>query len=203
MKEIWKDIKGYEGLYQVSNLGRVKSLERVAKNNRKIHEKILKLKRDRYGDDVCNLCLDGEIKHFGVHRLVADAFIPNLNNYPVVNHKDEVKDNNIVYNLEWCTQKYNLNYGTAQKRKSDKFKGEKNPMHGRNGVKNPASKIVVLLNNGMLFESAKDASKHCGLSRQNVSNICKGVRRTLKTDHEGKRLEFMYYEDFIKQKEGN
>ena len=203
MKEIWKDIKGYEGFYQVSNLGRVKSLKRVARNNHRVRERILKTYIDKDGYIKCCLCKEGKRKPLMVHRLVAKAFIPNVNNYPVVNHKDEVKDNNKVENLEWCTHKYNVNYGTSNKRKSYKLKGEKNPMYGMNGVKNPVSKMVVLLNNGMIFESVKDAAKHYGLSDTLVSCICRGVKRTAKTDHEGKRLEFMYYDDFIKQKEGN
>lgn len=194
MKEIWKDIKGYEGFYQVSNLGRVKSLERVTINNRIVHERILKLKRDRSGYKRCCLCKDRNRKFFGVHRLVAEAFIPNVNNYPVVNHKDEVKDNNIVDNLEWCTIKYNSNYGTSPKRISEKMKG----------LKNPNSKILVLLNNGLLFESTAEVASHYNLSRTMIKDICSRVNRTRKTDHEGKRLEFMYYDDFIRQqKEGN
>ena len=191
MKEIWKDVKGYEGLYQVSNLGRVKSLERVTINNRIVHERILKLRHDKKGYNICCLRIDGEKKFFGVHRLVAKAFIPNANNYPVVNHKDEIKDNNIVDNLEWCTYKYNSNYGTSSKRISEKKKG----------ANNPNSKMVVLLNNGLLFESISEAAKIYGLSRGTINCICKGTKRTLKTDHEGNELKFMYYDDFIKQKE--
>ena len=203
MKEIWKDIKGYEGLYQVSSLGRIKSLERVDSNNHRVHERILKLRHNEHGYYECALCKEGKQKKLKVHRLVADAFIPNVNNYPVVNHKDEVRDNNIVDNLEWCTHKYNINYGTAQKRKSDKLKGRHTLNEFKKGIKNPNSKMVVLLNNGLLFESASEAAKHYNLSSYMIGCICRGVYGTRKTDHEGKRLEFMYYEDFIKQKEGN
>ena len=71
------------------------------------------------------------------------------------------------------------------------------------GLKNPNSKILVLLNNGLLFESTAEVASHYNLSRTMIKDICRGVNRTRKTDHEGKRLEFMYYDDFIKQKEGN
>ena len=200
MKEIWKDIKGYEGLYQVSSLGRIKSMERIARNNHRVRERILKTYIDKDGYIKCCLCKEGKRKPLMVHRLVAKAFIPNVNNYPVVNHKDEVKDNNIVDNLEWCTAKYNSNYGTSIKRMSEKLK--KRYLTTQNRY-NTNSKIVVLLNNGMLFESTEDAANYCGLSRQMVAYICKGIKKTRKKDHEGKRLEFMYYDDFIKQKEGN
>ena len=112
--EEWKPIVGYEGLYEVSNLGKVKSL---IDNNRKPREKILKQGKNKYGYMQVILCKDGKLKHCIVHRLVAKAFIDNPNNYPCVNHIDENKENNCVDNLEWCTYQYNLNYGTCQQRR--------------------------------------------------------------------------------------
>ena len=89
MGEIWKDIQNYEGSYQVSNYGRVKSLSRVDSRGNKRNEKILKLDKDRQGYKNVYLCKNGKRKFYQVHRLVANAFIPNPNNYPHVNHKDE------------------------------------------------------------------------------------------------------------------
>ena len=103
--EIWKDIKGYEGLYQISNKGRVKTLG----NNKTRKEKIRDGKIDR-GYKRILLCKNGKKKQCLIHRLVAEAFLPNPDNLPVVNHKDENKLNNNVENLEWCTQAYNVNY---------------------------------------------------------------------------------------------
>jgi hypothetical protein len=102
-KEIWKPIEGYEN-YQVSNFGVVKSL----KHKKEI---ILIPYKDIWGYLRVTLCKNGNYKHFKIHRLVAQAFIPNLNNYPQVNHIDENRLNNHVDNLEWCTAKYNSNYG--------------------------------------------------------------------------------------------
>lgn len=117
MKEIWKDINGYEGIYQISNLGNVKSLDRYVnsaiKNNSKVKRKgqLLKPKLNQGYYEV-SLIVGNNRKWFKVHRLVAEAFIPNPNNYPQINHKDEIKTNNRVDNLEWCDAKYNCNYGT-------------------------------------------------------------------------------------------
>ena len=102
MEEIWKDIKGYEGLYKISNFGNVKSLN--IKRNRK-------LSITRHGYLYVDLSKNDVRKHFYVHRLVAAAFIDNPDNLPQVNHIDEDKTNNCVSNLEWCDRKYNNNYG--------------------------------------------------------------------------------------------
>lgn len=122
MEEIWKDIKGYEGLYQVSNFGRVKSLSRKRNRpneNATITERILSLGYNAQGYALCVLYKDKKTKTLRVHRLVAEAFIPNPNNYPIVNHKDENPANNRADNLEWCSYSYNQSYGTVCSRKSD------------------------------------------------------------------------------------
>lgn len=111
-QEIWKDIEGYEGLYQVSNLGRVRGFVRVK-------GKILCYHTNADGYLQSELRKNGRKRKFYTHRLVAKAFLPNPNNFPEVNHKDENKQNNRVDNLEWCTHAYNNTYGTLQKRSAD------------------------------------------------------------------------------------
>lgn len=107
--ETWKPVKGYEGLYEISNFGRVKSLK-FGK------EKILKSYKNKGGYLFVILCINGKCKAFKVHRLVAEAFLPNPEGFEQVNHKNEVKTNNCVENLEWCTPKYNSNYGSRNEK---------------------------------------------------------------------------------------
>lgn len=126
MEEIWKDIVGLEGYYQVSNMGHVRSLDRVKSDGIRMKGKIKKTHYDACGYEMVQLSKDGEIKHFSIHRLVAIAFLPNPNNLPQVNHKDEVRNHNTVDNLEWCTVQYNQRYGHRRERSSESAKGEKN-----------------------------------------------------------------------------
>lgn len=109
MIEEWREVPGYEGLYEVSDLGRVRR-----------NGKILKPYKDTWGYLSVSLSKNGIRRVVSVHRLVAYAFIPNPNNYPQINHRDENKTNNAVENLEWCTCEYNQNYGTRNERISEK-----------------------------------------------------------------------------------
>ena len=112
--EIWCPIKGYEGLYEVSDKGRVRSIK-FGK------ERILKPLRNTCGYLQVQLWKNGEQKMYLVHRLVAQTFTPNPDNLTEVNHKDEDKDNNSVQNLEWCDRKYNINYGNRNQMVSIKL----------------------------------------------------------------------------------
>lgn len=123
-KEYWRPVVGYEGLYEVSNLGRIKSFDTYRKGPngsiRICKGRILKPWTTKNGYLLVNLYKNGKKKKFYVHRLVAEAFLPNPDNLPEVNHKDENKLNNNVENLEFCDCKYNINYGTAIERSSKK-----------------------------------------------------------------------------------
>ena len=115
--EEWKDIPGYEGFYQVSNLGVVRSVDHFvnSKNGSTALKKgkVIAQKKNIYGYMEVHLSRLGKCSSVRVHRLVASAFIPNPEGLPYVNHKDEVKSNNVVTNLEWCDGRYNTNYGTG------------------------------------------------------------------------------------------
>lgn len=114
-KEIWVDIKEYEGLYQISNLGKVKSLKRKTTNQHCKENKILKNNFDKDGYLQVRLSKNGKAKTKRVHQLVAEAFIPNPNNFNSINHKNEIKNDNRVENLEWCSVAYNNAYGSRCK----------------------------------------------------------------------------------------
>lgn len=153
MVEIWKDIKGYKGLYQVSNLGRVKSFYFKK-------EKILKLRfTGRYYQAI--LTKNGKQKSYLIHRLVAIHFIPNPKNLPTVNHKDENKANNNVDNLEWCTQMYNIHYGTGlQRRIATQYKP------------------VLCIEKDIIYPSQIEAGRQLGICHRHINDCCKGRRNT-------------------------
>lgn len=156
MEEIWKDIKEYEGMYQISNLGRVKSLKYGK-------EYIKKISIHHSNYNIIKLHKDGVGKTFQIHRLVAQHFIPNPDNLPQVNHKDENTLNNSVNNLEWCDSKYNANYGTAIQRRS-----------------NTISKPVLQYTLDGEFVREWSSVKECKAQGYFCDAVCRGVRKTHK-----------------------
>lgn len=152
-KEVWKEIPGFEGKYMASNYGRIKSI---------IHKEHI-LKQLKTKDGYMSLKLvrkDFSVKRFGVHRLVAMAFLDNPNNFPMVNHKDEDKTNNCVSNLEWCDAKYNINYGTGIKRRAIQVQ-RKVEMLDKN-----TNEVI------RMFDSVGEASDFVGVTIACISNTC-------------------------------
>ena len=158
MKEIWKDIEGYEGLYQVSSFGRVKTL---------YTGKILKCRKDSRGYLMVNLSKDNIKTTKRIHRLVAEAFIPNPENKPQVNHIDEDKTNNVASNLEWMTAKENTNHGTRNERAS---KSRSIPIIATN-IKTGESRE---------FNSTKECGKQLGLHKGSICSVLKGRQKQTK-----------------------
>ena len=160
-KEIWKDISGYEGLYQVSNKGNVRSL--MFRNNitSKKRKKPLLLKfSKRSGYYTVNLRKNSERKSFQVHRLVAEAFLNKEKNKNIVNHKDFNRLNNKVENLEWCTQKENVNHSVCNMKHSKKFKNKLNEQYIRQ--KNNKYELTLkkkYIGTYKTFEEAKNIKK--------------------------------------------
>ena len=164
MSETWKDIEGYNGRYRVSNLGRVMSMWQANQYKNHIGKPmLLKPATHRQGYLYVHLTNNGETKKHYVHRLVAEAFIPNPDNLPQINHKDENKSNNIVDNLEWCDGKYNSNYGTRVERH-------------RAMISKPVIQTTMDGEYVRWFQSATVAENECGYDSAYISQVCNGKR---------------------------
>ena len=163
MEEVWKDIEGFEGLYMVSNLGRIYS---VKKNN------FVKPQTVTHGYLGVGLH-DGKCHTKTIHRLVATAFIPNPNHLPYINHKDEDKTNNRADNLEWCTCKYNNNYGTRNERLKETLRNNSDIKRCRVGQYSLSGELIKVY--GSVHET-----KHYGLCPMCVWHVIYGRRPTYK-----------------------
>ena len=168
MIEIFKDIKDYEGLYQVSNFGNVWSLN----YKRTGRAELMKTSKNTKGYLKVTLCKDGKRKHFLIHKLVAGAFLENPDNLPQVNHIDENKKNNRVDNLEWCDNKYNCNYGTRNQRIA------KNSVKLKNG-KTSKSVLQFSLSGEFIREwpSTNEVGRN-GFKQPNIVKCCLGERKS-------------------------
>lgn len=177
--EIWRDIPNYEGLYQVSNLGRIKSFHFKS-------EKILRLCKDKDGYIYVGLSKGGIVKLLKVHRLVASAFILNPNNLPQIDHINAVKTDNRVENLRWTTAKENIRNPLNMVR----FFGERNPFYGKKhslenrvkmianqvhrfGKDNPAARKVINLDTMCIFDTVTQAAAFYGKARKTLSGAIK------------------------------
>lgn len=173
--EIWEDIDNYVGFYQVSNLGRVRSIDRIVKHwkygvcLRK--GKILKQLTNTFNYKFVILYKDGKTKHHRVNRLVAQAFIPNPENLPQVNHKDENKSNNRVENLEYCDAKYNANYGTRNERSS--YNRINHPLKSKQVLQYTFDGDFV-----SEYPSMQEAQRQTGINQGCISACCNGKQKT-------------------------
>ncbi len=207
MTEEWRDIPGYEGLYQASNLGRVKSLARNmvefhkgTRYTRSYPERVLSQGNDGHGYKLCWLSRGGKGKSIRTHRLIALAFLPNPDGLRCINHKDENKSNNIVENLEWCTHLYNVNYGSANARRKAAHAAryahkvrknvKKHSVHKTHKLPNNDKAVYQMDMNGNIlasFPSVKEATRVTGVN--NISAAARGILR------QSKGYKWMYVKD--------
>lgn len=168
--EIWKDIIGYEESHQVSNMGRVRTKDRYANvgggGRRRVSGKVIKPAVCTNGYLEAHLSVNGERKVFLLHRLVATHFIDNINGLPEVNHKDENIKNCAASNLEWCTSKYNANYGTRNERMMQGRTFRKIRQYGKNG------ELIREWN------KMSDAAREVGADISSIIRVCKGKQNT-------------------------
>ena len=186
MEEIWKDIDGFEGLYQISNYGRIKSLGRPGKGygDKYTVDRIIKDIRCTNGYRSAFLNKNG-VRHVRlVHRLVAMAFIENPNNLPQVNHKDEDITNNRADNLEWCTPKYNANYGSRNIRCYESNRKHFKPVY------------QLDIDCGMIirwWDSIRSAANGLNICEEQIIRVCKGTNKT------AGGFKWMYASEYDKQ----
>lgn len=170
MEEVWKDVKGYEGRYQVSNFGNVMSLNYRRTGKRKL----LTPKINNDGRLWVALAGNGKPKPMLIHRLVATAFIENPNNYPQINHIDENPKNNCVENLEWCTQEYNIGYYYERYREDAKRKKYRHGKHMNKAViqETKDGRFVRKWNN------SRQTRAELGWNDWSIAECCRGNRKT-------------------------
>jgi len=163
--EQWKAIQGYEGRYEVSNLGRVRSLDLVLSNGHFYRGQIISPRKNNGGYMLVNLSRSNKVRTFSLHRLVANAFIANVSNCKQVNHINEDKTDNRAVNLEWCSASYNTRYG-----------------HRNDTMINQRKKAVCqftmdgnLVNN---FPILSLAARETGINAAHICDVCKGKRKS-------------------------
>ena len=164
-EEVWRDVKGYEGLYQVSDQGRAKSLERKDRFGRTVKERILKPAVTQDGYLKVTLWAGGKPKTLRVHRLVCEAFYDNPDNKSDVNHINEDKTDNRACNLEWSTRKENLNHGSRNERAA---KARSKPV----GQYTRYGDLVKV------WPSTQEAERQAGFNHGNISEVANGNRKT-------------------------
>lgn len=171
LNEYWKDVNNYEGLYQVSNLGRIRSLDRVVKQKNRFNNyqnvlykgRVLKPQKQKNGYYIIGLHKNNKTERKLLHRLVAETFTENPNNYKYINHKDSNIYNNSVNNLEWCTQSYNIKYAYET--------GRKIPPHQRKVVQKTLNDTVLCE-----YKSIMEAFRKTGIQATNISKCCRKLR---------------------------
>lgn len=176
MEEVWRSVKGYEGYYEVSNMGRVKSLPRksngVGRQYRSLSERILKPSEDKKGYLMVWLYKGKQRKTMKVHRLVAAAFIPNPLDKPQIDHINGIKDDNLSSNLRWCTGRENFHNPITYKKNAESKRGVKN--HKAVGV------LQYTIDGRFVkkWECMSDVKREIGIAHSHISSCCRGKRNS-------------------------
>ena len=184
MKEIWKSVKDFDGMYEVSNLGNVRSVDREKiqwnryKNTKRFYKGTLLKQHNLKGYNAVSMWKKGKMYNLQVHRLVAKAFLKNPNNYPCVNHIDGNKKNNKLNNLEWCTYSHNTKeaYRLGLKVIGEKQKNQIKQLGLKSGKKVVQKDMLGNIIN--IFDSGRQASLKLGISQGNISMCCNGIRKS-------------------------
>ena len=189
MQELWKDIQGYEGFYQISNFGNVRSLDRILDCGRHVRGKVLRA----CGEPYLHIALtkNGVCKNHNIHRLVAQAFIPNPYSLPCINHKDENKHNNNVENLEWCTYEYNNDFsGVLEKATLSKIGKPLSDEHRHRMSESlkKSGKERARKRKATMQERYPDGFRHTEKSRQLLSEKLKGRPKSEETKQKMRKL---------------
>lgn len=173
-KEVWKPVPGYETLYEVSDQGNVRSIAFLCSRNNRLQSRRtprhLRQETSRDGYRRVVLCRYGSHKHFGVHRLVAMAFIPNPKGLPQVNHIDENPSNNNVFNLDWCTGKENCNHGLHRQRIAGR---QTNAAYHSKAVSQYSADGIYICS----YPSTREAERQTGIACEQISRVCKGKNK--------------------------
>ena len=172
MQEIWKTVITEDGIYEdymVSNCGNIKSLN----YNRTGKEKILSLDKDGIGYLHVTLYKNGKRKRYIVHRLVAMAFISNIENLPYIDHINTIKTDNRVENLRWCTHKQNMNNELTKMKQKERHHTDKT----KNKISESHNKKVICLEIGKIFTSVNETSRQLEINATNIAGVCRGERR--------------------------
>ena len=172
----WKPIKGYEGMYEISNNGKVRSLSRWDNKGKRVRGRMMKIYIGTHGYQIVDLCKNGKRKHYQLHRLMAETFIPNTDNKPCIDHINTIKTDNRIKNLRWVTRSENMLNELTRKHNSEGQKGKKLTEEHKKKVKENSSlkKSTLCIETNEIYFSAREAGRQTGICHVSIIACCNG-----------------------------